>query len=387
MFGRGGEEAEALAKAGIPFEVVPGVTAGVAAPAAEGIPVTHRGLSTELVFKIGARAEGSVSGRTLVGYMAVEGLEDFLEKAQDQGFSPETPAALIAKGTCRGQRSVLSTVANLAKDSHKVGMGAPAVVVIGGVVALRKLMGRQSRGRLAGQRVILTASESLGRGWREVFEREGAEVWELPMTQITFLKPKSSWAAKIHGAHWIVLTSGAGVRALPRVVTDLRNLAGKKIAVVGRSTAATLRTLGLRADWVGPGPGAEALARSWPGKKSEPVLHVTGNTEEGAFSRILKQKGYPTERVEVYRNERTPRLVRPVLEALRTEGADWVVFASGTASERLRNMVPRWKIEPKVAAIGPATARAAKRCGWRVRWVARQVSPEAVLAGMLSIPR
>ena len=161
VFGRGGEEAEALAKAGISFEVAPGVTAGVAAPAVEGIPVTHRGLSTELVFKIGARAEGSVSGRTLVGYMSVEGLKDFLKKAVGSGFSPETPAALISRGTCRGQKTLVSTVANLAVDARRAEIRAPAVVVVGGVVALRKWVGAQSRGRLAGQRVVLTVSEAL----------------------------------------------------------------------------------------------------------------------------------------------------------------------------------------------------------------------------------
>jgi len=383
VFGRGGEEAEALAKAGISFEVVPGVTAGVAAPAVEGIPVTHRGLSTELVFKIGARAEGSVSGRTLVGYMSVEGLKDFLEQAVESGFSPETPAALVSKGTCRGQKTLVSTVANLAVDARMAEIRAPAVVVVGGVVALRKWIGQQNRGRLAGQRVVLTVSKALGKGWRQLFEEHGAEVWELPMTRILQLPLRESWKKEVAKAKWIVLSSGAGVRSLSGIVEDVRKLAGKRIAVVGRSTAEILKTIGLRADFTGPGPGAEALARRWPGNKPDPVLHITGNEEGGGFADFLKKKGYRVKRLVVYRNEGPQQLAQPVREALVKEGADWVVFSSGTAAERFRRLVPSWPVEPKVAVIGPVTARKARKVGWKVRALAKQVSAEGVIQAIL----
>jgi len=382
VFGRGGEEAEALAKAGIPFEVVPGVTAGVAAPAMEGIPVTQRGLSTELVFKIGSRAEGSVSGKTLVGYMSVEGLEEFLQRAVESGFSPETPAALISRGTCRGQRSVVSTVGNLSKDANRAAIRAPAVVVVGGVVGLRRWVGKQVRGRLAGQRVVLTVSKALGKGWREVFEKEGAEVWELPMTEIRNLKPKASWADQIAKTTWIVFTSGAGVRTLMGLVGDLRKLAGKKIAVVGRSTAEILQSIGLRADFVGPGPGAEAFAKVWPGKKVDPILHVTGNSEDGRFMGILQKRGFRVGRIVAYRNAQPARPPQFIQNALQKEGADWVVFASGTAAERFRRLVPKAPYEPKAAVIGPATAKVAKACGWNVRVIAREVSSQGVLTGI-----
>ena len=383
LFGRGGEEAEALAKAGISFEVVPGVTAGVAAPAVEGIPVTHRGLSTELVFKIGARAEGSVSGRTLVGYMSVEGLKNFLEKAVESGFSPETPAAVISRGTCRGQKTLVSTVADLAMEAKRAGIRPPAVVVVGGVVALRKWIGQQNRGRLAGQRVVLTVSEALGKGWRQRFEEHGAEVWEIPMTKITHLTPRNSWKKEVKRSDWIVLTSGAGVRALPEIVGDARKLAGKKIAVVGQSTAEILKSIGLRADFVGPGPGSEALVKVWPGKKSDFVLHLAGNEEGEGFARQLARKGFPVKRLVVYRNEGPKTVAKPVREALAKEGADWVVFASGTAAERFRRLAPRWPTEPKVAVIGPATARKAARVGWDVRCLSKQVSATGVVQAIL----
>ena len=384
VFGRGGEEAERLARAGIPFEVVPGVTAGVAVPAVAGIPVTHRGLSTELVFKIGARAEGSVSGRTLVGYMSVEGLKDFLERAAESGFSPETPAAVISSGTCRAQRSVVSTVRNLEKEARQARIRPPAVVVVGGVVGLKERLGRQARGRLAGQRVILTMSESLGKGWRQRLEEHGAEVWELPMTRIIYQAPRRHWRKEVKKARWIVLTSGAGARALTAIVGDARRLAGKKIAVVGRSTAEVLKSIGLRADFIGPGPGSDALARAWPGNKEDPILHITGNEGDGGFAGILKGKGCRVKRLVAYQNKGPSRLAGPVRQALAKEGTDWVVFASGTAAKRFRRLTPRWPTEPKVAAIGPMTSRKAREAGWKVVVMANQVSAAGILQAILS---
>jgi uroporphyrinogen III methyltransferase/synthase len=385
VFGRGGEEAEELAKAGVPFEVIPGVTAGVAAPAVAGIPVTHRGVSTELTFKVGARAEGSVSGRTLVGYMSVKGLAEFLGRAQEMGFDPETPAAMISRGTSRGQQTVISNVGRLAGAVQKAGLVAPAVVVVGGVVSLRKWVGKQAQGRLAGQRVVLTMSRALGQGWREIFEKEGAEVWELPMAEIRHLKTKASWAGEIAEAKWLVLTSGAGVRSLPKIVGDLRKLAGKRIAVLGKTTAAILRSIGLKADWVGPGPGAEALAGSWPGERKDRVLHITGTAEDGKLTRILHQRGFRAARIEAYENRQPVRPAKVILKALQNEGADWVVFASGTAAERFRRLVPQWIKEPRVAVIGPTTARIARRSGWRVKTMASAPSCHAILAGILQL--
>ena len=130
VFGRGGEEAEILAKAKIPFELVSGVTSGIAGPGYAGIPLTQRGVSAEVDFRIGNRAEGSVSGKTLVGYMSVDGLDDFLSKAMAQGFNRKTPAALVASGTCCNQKVMVATVGTLARAVKKARMLAPAVVVV-----------------------------------------------------------------------------------------------------------------------------------------------------------------------------------------------------------------------------------------------------------------
>ena len=384
VFGRGGEEAEALAKARVAFEVVPGVTAGVAAPALAGIPVTHRGLSTEVDFQIGARAKGSVRGKTLVGYMSLDGLGEFLDRAVEQGHSLHTPAALISRGSCRGQKTLVSTVGNLASSAKRTDMKTPAIVVVGGVVDLQRWVGRQNGGRLAGQRVVLTMSESLGGSWRSFFEQEGAEVWDLPMIRILQNPRHASWKKKIHKARWIVLTSGAGARSLPRVFGDLRTLADKRIAVVGNSTAKILQSIGLNADFIGPGPGSESLARAWPGLRNEPILHITSNAGRRVFSDILRKKRYEVTRIEAYRSVDTKRIPKPISEALRKEGADWVVFASGLACRNLRRVLPHWEKEPKTVVIGPETARAAKQYLWRVAAKSPQPDPAAVLKSLLA---
>jgi len=125
------------------------------------------------------------------------------------------------------------------------------------------------------------------------------------------------------------------------------------------------------------------LARRWPGNKADPVLHITGNEEGGGFADFLKKKGYRVKRLVAYRNEGPQHLAQPVRETLVKEGADWVVFASGTATERFRRLVPRWPVEPNVAVIGPATVRKARKVGWKVRVLAKEVSAEGVIQAIL----
>ena len=125
------------------------------------------------------------------------------------------------------------------------------------------------------------------------------------------------------------------------------------------------------------------MAKAWPGKKGDSVLHITSNQEGGRFANLLKKKGFQASRLVVYRNEGPQRLAQPVREALVNEGVDWVVFSSGTAAERFRRLVPRWPVEPKVAVIGPATVRKARKVGWKVRALAKQVSAEGVIQAIL----
>ena len=384
VFGRGGEEAQALSQARIPFEVVPGITSGIAAPAFAGIPITQRGLSSEVTFRIGAQAEGSTTGKTLVGYMTVEGLGEFLLRAQNLGFSRTTPAGLIGSGSCHNQKTVFGTINDLAEKAKKSGVAAPAIVVVGPVVDLRRELAWWEKRPLAGKRIILTMSRSLGSGWRERLEGLGAEVWELPMSKIVLVSPKRNWVSTIQRSDWLVFTSSAAVRAFPNAIGDLRKVARAKFAVVGKATAEVLRSIGFQPDWVGPGPGGEALARSWPRKACGSVLHLTGSLGDGKFASLLKASGRSVRRIVIYKNSATSSVPVPVKRALNQEGADWVVFASGSAAVRFRQLFPVWqKGEPRVVVIGPATAKAARSSGWKRIVQSNEASVEGCLRTML----
>ena len=387
VFGRGGEESIKLAQNRIPFEVVPGVTSGLAVPAVAGIPVTHRGVSTEVALRIGAQAKGSVEGKTMVGYMSAEGLGAFLHEALEGGFKRSTPVAIIQQGTLPSQKAFFSTVGNLLKDGERLRIKPPAIVVVGQVVSLRHEIGRQWRGKLSRQRVVLTVSSVLAKRWRGVFEEEGAEVWGIPMTQIDEIAPSKRLLADLDQSNWIALTSGAGVRALVHAVGDLRKLAAKKIAVVGPSTAQICRQHGLGVDFVGPGPGAISLARNWPGEKNEAVLHCTGSAEEGVLQTHLTRRGFSVRRIVLYRNNAPARPPGVILNQLKTDGADWIVFASGSAAERFQRLMGRtWAKKIKVAVIGDSTDRVARKAGWKVLAKAKDVSARAVLSAILKAP-
>jgi uroporphyrinogen III methyltransferase/synthase len=384
VFGRGGEEAQALSKARIPFEVVPGITSGIAAPAFAGIPITQRGLSSEVTFRIGTQAEGSTTGKTLVGYMTVEGLGEFLLRAQNLGFSRTTPAGLIGSGTCHDQKTVFGTINNLAEKAKKSGVAAPAIVVVGPVVDMRRKLAWWEKRPLAGKRVILTMSRTLGSGWRERLEGLGAEVWELPMSKIEMVPPQKSWIPIIERSDWLVFTSSAAVRAFPGAIGDLRKVARAKFAVVGKATAEVLRSIGFQPDWIGPGPGGEALARSWPRKACGSILHLTGSVGDGKFVSLLRARGRIVRKIVIYKNSEAFSVPVPVSRALKQEGADWVVFASGSAAVRFRQLFPLWrKGEPRIVVIGPATAKAARSSGWKRIVQSSEASVDGCLRTML----
>jgi uroporphyrinogen III methyltransferase/synthase len=278
---------------------------------------------------------------------------------------------------------LIATVGTLATSAKKNKIQAPAVVVVGSVVGLRKKLAWWGKRPLAGKRIVLTASNHLRKGWREVFEENGAEVWEIPMTHIEALPPQRKWIDKIHQADWLVFTSAAGVRAFPAIVGDWRKIARCNIAAVGKSTADVLRSIGLEPDWVGRGSGSKELAQGWPKWAKGKILHLTGDSGTGDMAKLFQAKGFSVESLVIYRNREARAIPVPVRKGLNREGADWVVFASGTAAERFRNTIPLWRSEPKVVVIGPATVRAARKVGWKVCAVAKEPSVAGVLSAIL----
>ena len=204
------------------------------------------------------------------------------------------------------------------------------------------------------------------------------------MSKIELIKPKESWVRIIQRSDWLVFTSSAAVRAFPSAIGDLRKVARAKFAVVGKATAEVLRSIGFQPDWVGPGPGGEALARSWPRKACGSILHLTGSIGDGKFVSLLKANGRNVRKIVLYKNSEASSVPVPVGRALKEEGADWVVFASGSAAVRFRQLFPVWrKGEPRVVVIGPATAKAARSSGWKRIVQSNEASIEGCLRTML----
>lgn len=267
IFGRGGEEAEALAAKGIPYEVVPGVTSAVSVPAYAGIPLTHRGLTSTVAFVAGHEDPGkdasdvnwrSLAGiGTLVFLMGVKNLSKIVANLLENGKDAATPAALIQWGTTPDQVTVIGTLGNIGEKADERKIAPPAVLVVGSVVGLRGGLDWFETKPLFGKGIVITRPEEQSRAFGELLSVEGARPIFFPTIKIE--GPKSTEGLDralehIEGYDWIIFTSANGVNAFFRRLHegggDIRNLKGIAICAIGPATAALLRSMGIRADLV-----------------------------------------------------------------------------------------------------------------------------------------
>jgi uroporphyrinogen III methyltransferase/synthase len=379
VFGRGGEEAQALLAAGLKFEIIPGVTAGVAAPAFAGIPVTHRGLAGAVVFVTGhdcARECGSVDWgalaglreTTLVFYMGVKNLPRITAALLAAGQAPDTPAALIQWGTLPGQRSVVSDLQHLAAAVGDEKLASPAIVVIGGVAALAGQLDWFTRGPLSGWRCLITRTREQNGRLRQLLAAQGADVVELPLIQI---KPLAvTLPASLAAYQWLIFTSPNGAEHFFKnwfAGHDIRELAGLKIAAVGPSTRAQLASLGLRVDFVPKIYTAETLCAEWPDPGGGRALHVCGNLAQTSVMAQLARLGWRVDRLEVYTTTGAPGARERCREVFAAAPPDWVIFCSSSSVRHFQEAVAG-ELPPglKIASIGRITSAAVRAAGWPV---------------------
>jgi uroporphyrinogen III methyltransferase/synthase len=412
VFGRGGEEAGALATAGIPFEIIPGVTSAVAAPAYAGIPVTQRGLASSFAVVTGhedpTKAESAIDWEylargvdTLIFLMGVGNLPEIVAQLMEHGRPPETPAALVRWGTTPRQETVVGTLADIADKVEAAGLRPPAVTVIGQVVNLREHLRWYDRKPLFGKRVLVTRSREqasvLSRRLREL----GAEPVELPA--IAFQPPEDytpldAAIRHIHQYDWIILTSVNGVRAfLERLWTlgwDVRSLARTKLAAIGPATATALEQCRLRADYVPDQYIAEAVAAGIGDVGDQRILLPRTDIARPALAIALREAGAIVDEVTAYRtvlaeegqgSVPTGGLVSPASEDVRQmlseNQIDMVTF---TSSSTVRNLVALLgDAEPLrgalIACIGPITAGTAREMGFRVDMVAEEYTVDGLI--------
>ncbi|HVA38358.1 MAG TPA: uroporphyrinogen-III C-methyltransferase [Candidatus Dormibacteraeota bacterium] len=389
VFGRGGEEAEELAAAGVPFEIVPGITSAIAAPAYAGIPVTHRDHNPQFVVCTGhedpAKPASTIDWakladphRTIVLLMAMGNLREIAARLIAEGLAPATPVAVVREGTKPDQRTVTGTLATIADDVERERLEAPAVVVIGSVVELRGRLRWFDSGALAGRGVLVTRPPEDAREMTERLYELGARPIAAPLIAIE--PPRDVEAARMAarsvGSYaWVVFTSRNGVRAcfghLDALGLDARAFGGAKIAAIGPATAQELASHGLRADFVPETYVAELVA--------EGLLERTGTGDRILLYRAAEARDVLPERLrgagracDVVAAYRT--VARRDAELREKVGRAHVLTFASSSTVRAFVEALDGDLSPAdgkvVACIGPVTARTARELGLRVDVVA-----------------
>ena len=364
VFGRGGEEALALAAAGIAFEVVPGITAGIAAAGYAGIPVTHRGLASAVALitahedprkpeqAVDWQALAAFPG-TLVFYMGVRTLPMLTARLIEAGRPPGQPAAVVARGTLPDQQTVLGTLATIASDAASAGVSAPAITVIGDVAALHSELAWRAPGPLAGVTVVVTRARAQASELAARLRTLGARALETPAIRIS---ATSDPLPPLAGFDLICLTSANGVQQLfERLAArgeDARALAGARVAAIGPGTARALREHGVIADIVPERFVAEGLIEALAEIPVSRVLIARAAGARDVLPDALGARGAKVEVVSLYET-----LAEPIDPALAPElaRADYLTFtSSSTVRFFLASAQPG--ADTRIASIGPVTS-------------------------------
>jgi uroporphyrinogen III methyltransferase/synthase len=388
VFGRGAEEAEHLRKHGLPFEVVPGVTAALGATSYAGIPVTHRDSASAVAFVTGhddpttsTRLDWPSLARfpgTLVVYMGVTRLPSLCRTLILEGKSPETPASMIQSGTLPQQRTIVGTLATLPELARSEGIGPPALLIIGEVVARRPELAWFEHLPLFGQRIVVTRPIDEAQRSARSLESLGAEVLIAPTVEILPLEdfePLDQAIHRLDSFDWLVFTSANGVRHFfDRIETlgkDLRAIGHIKLAAIGPSTAETLAQYHLKVDLI---PGsyrsealAEALAAQVAGRR---VLLARADRGRTILKDELDSIAH-VEQVPVYRNADIETLAPSILSRIEEGSIDWITMTSSAIAERLLGLLSepakaRIGQTVRLASLSPVTSEAIKRLGFPI---------------------
>lgn len=403
LFGRGGEEAEALAAAGLQFEIVPGVTSAIAAPAYAGIPVTHRDHTSQLTIFTGhedpLKQESSLDYAQLaalpgtkVMLMGVERIGPITEAFRTAGAAPETPIALVRWGTTGQQRTLRGTLADIAQKVADSGFSAPAVAVIGDVVKLRDSLNWFETRPLFGKRIVVTRTRkqagSLSAGLRAL----GADVFELPTIRIDPPKDLFAFAELVRDAHsyeWIVFTSPNGVTAFFdvffKIYPDLRSIGGAKIAAIGPATAAKVSEYRLAVDLQPAEFVAEAVVAEF--KKlgtieNQTILLARAEQARDVLPQELAKLGAIVDEGIAYRTVPETEDLSGALARFRSEGADLITFTSSSTVENFLALKIPLPANLHTASIGPITSATMRENGMRVDVEAGQYDIPGLIAAV-----
>jgi len=392
IFGRGGEEAEALAAAGVPFEVVPGVTSPLGIAAYTGVPLTHREHTKVVTFVTGHDADAidwSTVGasETLVIFMGIFHFDEIARRLISIGRGPETPAMAVRWGTRPDQHTLAGTLATLPALIHQHELKPPATIIIGDVVGLRDKLNWFERLPLFGRRIVVTRARGQAEALSGRLHALGADVIELPTIEIQpapDYEPLDRAIASLASYDWLIFTSANGVRffleRLDRSAIDLRALRAR-ICAIGPATRAAIEALHLKVDVMGEEYVAESLlaalaAHDLQGKR---VLLPRAAVARDLVPAELQRRRAQVDVVEAYRT------VAPQGPVQFDQKPDWITF---TSSSTVHNFVAMAGAESlggvKVASIGPVTSAAARKLGITVTVEASVYSIDGLVDAILA---
>ncbi|MBW2172352.1 MAG: uroporphyrinogen-III C-methyltransferase [Deltaproteobacteria bacterium] len=391
IFGRGGEEAEVLVQQGIPFEIVPGVTSAIAAPAYAGIPLTHRKYNTSVAFITGhedpTKDESTIEWSklatavgTLVFLMGVKSLPTITENLIAAGRDPKTPVALVRWGTTSQQTTVTGTLETIVAEVEAAGLKPPAIIVVGEVAELRDTLNWFEKRPLLGKTIVVTRARAQASDLVDRLSDLGAECFECPTIKVV---PPEDWSPldsaidNLGDYDWLVFTSVNGVafffERLFERGKDVRALRDVRTAAIGPATAKRLGDFGLTSDIVPETYQAESVVEAFAkesmggkrvllprAKEARPILPVE-----------LKNMGADVDEIATYETEQASENIDMLIKRLEEGSIDIVTFTSSSTVKNFKALLPADRFQSliekvTVASIGPITTDTAKELGFKV---------------------
>lgn len=408
IFGRGGEEAEALLEAGIPFEEVPGISSTIAAPAYAGIPLTHRNFASSVTIITGHEnpdKPGSVhnwqalaqSASTLVFVMGMKNLPDIARNLLDAGMDPATPAALVYRGTTPRQRSLVATLAALPQAAVDQGFSNPSVIVVGKVCSLHDQLGWFEQRPLFGRSVVVTRAREQASGLAQELVQLGADVIQCPTIEISPLPDYAELDAAIDRLSeyaWLIFTSVNGVRwfwkRLEAAGKDSRALGLCRVAAIGPATAEALEARGIRPDFIPERYVAEGVVEGLLARgKVDGVRMLLPRAAKAreVLPDELRKAGARVDVISAYETIPAARKDE-VLERMRAGTLDCVTFGSSSTVENFLSLIPaetlRAHPDVRLAAIGPVTAKTLEAHGLPCHIMPEEYTIPALVQALVS---
>ena len=409
VFGRGGEEAQVLVRAGIWFEVVPGVTSAIAAPSYAGIPVTHRDAASTVTFVTGhedpTKAESAIDWPQLarlrgtkIFLMGVERVREIAQRLMTEGADAATPVALIRWGTTPRQETLEATLATVADTVAQRGFKAPAIIVVGEVVKLRRELNWFEALPLFGQRVVVTRTRRQASGLAAKLARLGADVLEIPTIRVTPvpLDEKKRQQLAIISQHfdWLIFTSPNAVdfffAELFDLEIDIRELKGIKIAAVGPATAKKMKEFHLSVDLQPEIYTTEKLTACFTNEMARIARFLLphGNLADPFLANHLRQQGGVVEEWTLYKTEPEKEDATGARARFLREGAHWITFTSASTVENwhaLKLEPPAGAPRPEIVSMGPVTSAELRNLGYNIAAEASESTIDALIATITAL--